>query len=51
MLRSDFGLSDESGAVLKKYLAEFAISWPECREQFEEPVHLLIGSMLFLRIS
>jgi thiol-disulfide isomerase/thioredoxin len=34
--------SDESEEVLKKYLAEFAIAWPECRESFEGPVHHLL---------
>jgi thiol-disulfide isomerase/thioredoxin len=34
--------SDESEAVLKKYLAEFAIAWPECREPDEGPVHRLM---------
>ena len=31
--------SDESEKVLKKYLAEFAIAWPECREPDDGPVH------------
>jgi thiol-disulfide isomerase/thioredoxin len=34
--------SDESEAVLKKYLAEFAIAWPECRESDDGPVHRLM---------
>ncbi|MGA7709306.1 MAG: TlpA disulfide reductase family protein [Acidobacteriaceae bacterium] len=34
--------SDESEEVLKKYLAEFAIAWPECREPFEGRVHRLL---------
>jgi thiol-disulfide isomerase/thioredoxin len=34
--------SDESEEVLNKYLAEFAILWPECREPFEGPVHHLL---------
>jgi thiol-disulfide isomerase/thioredoxin len=34
--------SDESEEVLKKYLAEFAIAWPECRESDEGPVHRLL---------
>jgi hypothetical protein len=34
--------SDKSEEVLKKYLAEFAIAWPECRESFEGPVHHLL---------
>lgn len=34
--------SDESEEVLKKYLAEFAITWPECREPFEGRVHRLL---------
>ena len=34
--------SDESEEVLKKYLAEFAIAWPECRESYEGPVHRLL---------
>jgi len=34
--------SDESEEVLKKYLAEFAITWPEYREPFEGPVHRLL---------
>jgi thiol-disulfide isomerase/thioredoxin len=34
--------SDESGDVLKKYLAELAIVWPECREPDDGPVHRLI---------
>ena len=33
--------SDESEEVLKKYLAKFAIPWPECREPYEGPVHRL----------
>lgn len=34
--------SDESEQVLKKYLAEFAIAWPECREPDDGPVHRLM---------
>jgi thiol-disulfide isomerase/thioredoxin len=34
--------SDESQEVLKKFLAEFAIAWPECRESYEGPVHRLL---------
>ncbi len=34
--------NDESEEVLKKYLAEFAIAWPECREPDEGPVHRLM---------
>jgi thiol-disulfide isomerase/thioredoxin len=34
--------SDESGEVLKKYVAKFAIPWPECRESYEGPVHRLV---------
>jgi thiol-disulfide isomerase/thioredoxin len=34
--------SDESQEVLKKYLAEFAIAWPECREPDEGFVHRLM---------
>lgn len=34
--------SDESEEVLNKYLAEFAITWPECREPFEGRVHRLL---------
>jgi len=34
--------SDESEEVLKKYLAEFAITWPECREPEDGPVHRLM---------
>jgi len=34
--------SDESQEVLKKYLAEFTIAWPECRESYEGPVHRLL---------
>ncbi len=33
--------SDESETVLRKYLATFAITWPECRESSEGPVHQL----------
>lgn len=34
--------SDESEEVLKKYLFEFAITWPECRESYEGPVRRLL---------
>ena len=34
--------SDESQEVLKKYLANFAIAWPECREFDEGPLHRLL---------
>lgn len=34
--------SDESEDVLKKYLAEFSIAWPECREPDDGPVHRLL---------
>ena len=34
--------SDESEEVLKKYLAEFAIEWPECREPDDGRVHRLM---------
>ena len=34
--------SDESQEVLKKYLAKFAIAWPECHESYEGPVHSLL---------
>ena len=34
--------SDESAEVLKKYLDEFAIAWPECREPDDGPVHRLM---------
>ena len=44
--RSRFDLlgvtSDESEEELKKYLAEFAITWPEIREPFEGRVHRLL---------
>jgi hypothetical protein len=44
--RSRFDLigvsSDESEEELKKYLAEFAIAWPEIREPFEGRVHSLL---------
>jgi thiol-disulfide isomerase/thioredoxin len=33
---------DESEEVLKKYLAKFAIPWPECREPDQGPVHRLM---------
>lgn len=34
--------SDESKDVLKRYLTEFAIAWPECRESYEGPAHHLM---------
>ncbi len=34
--------SDDSEQELKKYLAEFAIAWPEIREPFEGRVHSLL---------
>jgi hypothetical protein len=34
--------SDDSAAVLKKYLAEFAIAWAECREPDDGAVHRLL---------
>jgi thiol-disulfide isomerase/thioredoxin len=34
--------SDESGEVLKKYLTEFGIAWPECREPDDGPVHRIM---------
>lgn len=34
--------SDESEEELKKYLAEYAIVWPEIREPFQGPVHSLL---------
>ncbi len=34
--------SDESEEVLKKYLSEFAIAWPECRESDDGAVHRLM---------
>jgi len=34
--------SDESEEVLKKYITEFAIAWPECREPDDGPVHRLM---------
>jgi thiol-disulfide isomerase/thioredoxin len=34
--------SDESESVLEKYLAEFAITWAECREADDGPVHRLL---------
>jgi thiol-disulfide isomerase/thioredoxin len=34
--------SDESETVLKKYLSEFGIAWPECREPDNGPVHRLM---------
>lgn len=34
--------SDESEEVLKKYLLEFGIPWPECREADDGPMHRLM---------
>jgi thiol-disulfide isomerase/thioredoxin len=34
--------SDESLETLGKYLAEFSIAWPECREPDDGPVHQIL---------